>query len=126
MMNKLLVLVCIIGVTACGDHAQARARGPAGDVLPARARVNIYANTGANELSPEAARARPLVYVPNSRSGTVSVIDPGTYQVIRTFATGKLPQHVVPSYDLKTLWVANNRGGTLTPIDPTNGLEATR
>jgi len=123
MMKKLLVLVCIIAVTACRDHAETRASGPAGGASPARSSVNIYAYTGANALSPEAARARPLVYVPNSRSGTVSVIDPGTYQVIRTFATGKLPQHVVPSYDLKTLWVANNRGGTLTPIDPTTGLD---
>jgi len=35
------------------------------------------------------------------------------------------PQHVVPSWDLKTLWVANNaerRGrGSLTPIDPMTG-----
>jgi YVTN family beta-propeller protein len=123
MMKKLLVLVCISAVTACRDHAETRAPGAADGVSSARPRVNIYAYTGANALSPEAARARPLVYVPNSRSGTVSVIDPGTYQVIRTFATGKLPQHVVPSYDLKTLWVANNRGGTLTPIDPTTGLE---
>src|SRR4029077_1245993 len=46
-----------------------------------------------------------------------------SYRVIRTFATGALPQHVVPSYDLATLWVANNRGNTLTPIDPATGRE---
>jgi YVTN family beta-propeller protein len=66
------------------------------------------------------------VYVPNSRSATVTVIDPATYRVIRTFATGALPQHVVPSYDLKTLWVANNEGNSLTPIDPTTGNEGMR
>ena len=85
--------------------------------------MNIYARTGANELAPEAARAMPMVYVPNSRSGTVSVIDPRTYTVVRTFATGKVPQHVVPSYDLATLWVANNSSSTLTPIDPVTGVE---
>jgi YVTN family beta-propeller protein len=121
-MKKFLALMCITALTACDNKPEAGARDAVSG-RPAGNGVNIYANTGANDLSPEAARARPLVYVPNSRSGTVSVIDPGTYQVIRTFATGKLPQHVVPSYDLKTLWVANNRGGTLTPIDPTNGLE---
>jgi len=42
---------------------------------------------------------------------------------VRTFPTGKIPQHVVPSYDLKTLWVANNSSNTLTPIDPTTGTE---
>jgi YVTN family beta-propeller protein len=85
--------------------------------------VNIYAGAGANNLSPEAARARPLVYVPNSKSASVTVIDPKTYTAVRTFPTGRVPQHVVPSYDLRTLWVANNAGNSLTPIDPTTGQE---
>ena len=85
--------------------------------------VNIYAGTGANALAPEARKARPLVYVPNSRGASVTEIDPATYTVVRTFATGKIPQHVVPSYDLKTLWVANNAGNSLTPIDPVTGNE---
>ena len=38
---------------------------------------------------------------------------------------GRNPQHVVPSWDLKTLWVANNAegrtDGSLTPIDPWTG-----
>ena len=85
--------------------------------------VNLYAAAGANRLSPRAAQARPLVYVPNSKDGTVTVIDAHTYRVLRTFPTGALPQHVVPSYDLTTLWVANNLGGTLTPIDPATGQE---
>jgi YVTN family beta-propeller protein len=50
-------------------------------------------------------------------------IDPTTYQVVRTFRTGALPQHVVPAYDLDTLWVANNNGNTLTAIDPYTGHE---
>ena len=86
--------------------------------------VNIYAETGANELAPVAKTAVPMVYVPNSRSGTVTEIDPQTYQVLRTFPTGKVPQHVVPSYDLGTLWVANNSSNSLTPIDPRTGQEA--
>lgn len=85
--------------------------------------VNLYAAAGANQLAPAVARARPLVYVPNSLDGTVTIIDARTYRVLRTFATGALPQHVVPSYDLTTLWVANNLGGTLTPIDPVTGRE---
>ena len=85
--------------------------------------VNLYAAAGANQLAPAVARARRLVYVPNSLAGTVTIIDARTYRVLRTFATGALPQHVVPSYDLTTLWVANNLGGTLTPIDPVTGRE---
>lgn len=61
------------------------------------------------------------VYVPNTNSNTVSVIDPTTYQVIDTIPVGVQPQHVVPSWDLKTLWVNNNRGHTLTPINPATG-----
>ena len=45
--------------------------------------------------------------------------------MVDRFRVGINPQHVVPSWDLKTLWVANNaerRGrGTLTPIDPMTG-----
>jgi len=85
--------------------------------------VNLYAAAGANALSGAAVRARPLVYVPNSHDGTVTVIDPHSYRVVRTFATGALPQHVVPAHDLTTLWVANNRGNSLTPIDPVTGRE---
>lgn len=85
--------------------------------------TNIYAATGKGALSPAAMRAKPLVYVPNSLSRTVSVIDPSTYRVIRTFRTGAIPQHVVPSYDMATLWVANNKGNSLTPIDPATGQE---
>src|SRR6202048_3806566 len=96
------------------------------EVQTASPQTNIYAATGKNALAPAAARARPLVYVPNSRSATVTVIDPATYQVIRSFSTGSLPQHVVPSYDLGTLWVANNEGNSLTPIDPATGEEGTR
>ena len=63
----------------------------------------------------------PRVYVPNSLSNTVDVIDPATAQVIDHFAVGVLPQHVVPAWDLKTLYVTNDRSNTLTPIDPKTG-----
>jgi len=67
-------------------------------------------------------RDRPLVYVPNSESNTVDEIDPHTYRIVRQFAVGALPQHVIPSYDLRTLWVANDAGNSLTPIDPATGI----
>ena len=61
------------------------------------------------------------MYVPNSKSNTVSVIDPHTYKVIDQFPVGALPQHVTPSYDLTTLWVDNDEGNSLTPINPATG-----
>ncbi|MGD9734093.1 MAG: hypothetical protein AB7V58_00555 [Solirubrobacterales bacterium] len=72
-------------------------------------------------LSPVVRDFPERVYVPNSESDTVSVIDPHTYKVIDEFSVGALPQHVVPSYDLKTLWVTNDEGNSLTPIDPATG-----
>jgi YVTN family beta-propeller protein len=124
-------VVLTLALAACGRerrHTMAAdgkrhytAYSAAGEVTDARGVVNIYAATGANALSAIAAKARPLVYVPNSMSATVSVIDPTTYRVIRTFKTGEVPQHVVPSYDLTKLWVLNNKAGTVTPIDPSTG-----
>jgi YVTN family beta-propeller protein len=65
--------------------------------------------------------AKPLIYVPNSGSGTVDVIDPRTYRVVERFAVGLLPQHVVPAWNLKTLYVTNDLGNSLTPINPRTG-----
>jgi YVTN family beta-propeller protein len=82
---------------------------------------DVYAADRPGMLSPVVRRFPSRVYVPNSESNTVSVIDPQTYKVIDTFPAGVLPQHVVPSYDLKTLWVNNDEGNTLTPINPATG-----
>jgi YVTN family beta-propeller protein len=86
---------------------------------------NLYSETQAGKLSPAVSGARPRVYVPNRQSNDVTVIDPATLKVIDRFSVGINPQHVVPSWDLKTLWVANNAEhrieGSLTPIDPTTG-----
>ena len=88
---------------------------------PVQDPCDIYAADGAGDLSPVAQAARPLIYVPNSLSDTVDEIDPTTDQVVREFAVGIEPQHVVPSWDLKTLWVTNDQGNSLTPIDPVTG-----
>lgn len=82
---------------------------------------NLYAADGPNRLSPVVRADPALVYVPNSKSNSVDVIDQATYRIVGHFAVGGLPQHVVPSYDLRTLWVNNNDGYTLTPIDPRTG-----
>src|SRR4029079_10706506 len=83
-------------------------------------RTNVYSHT-AGALAPAARAARSLVYVPNSESNTVDVIDPATMQVVDHFNVGAEPQHVVPSFDLKTLYVAADQGNTLTQIDPATG-----
>ena len=107
-------------LTACGVADARHIDSAAGEVASSRA-VNIYAHAGSDALAAVARAARPLVYVPNSLGASVTVIDPSTYRVVRTFKTGRVPQHVVPSYDLRKLWVANNGGNSLTPIDPVTG-----
>jgi YVTN family beta-propeller protein len=83
--------------------------------------ADLYAGDRPGHLSARVRHDKPLVYVPNFGSGTVSIIDPVTMRVIRTQPVGKGPQHVVPSWDLRTLWVNNNSGNSLTPIDPVRG-----
>jgi YVTN family beta-propeller protein len=61
------------------------------------------------------------VYVPNSGDNTVDVIDPKTFKIIDHFAVGREPQHVTPSYDLKSLWVLSDLGDSVTHIDPSTG-----
>ena len=79
---------------------------------------DIYSADRPNALSNVVKGMPELVYVPNFQSSTVSVIDPKTYKIIKTIKTKKGPQHVVPSWDLKTLWVNDNKGNYLTPINP--------
>lgn len=83
---------------------------------------NLYSETGVGHIAPDVAQDPARVYVPNLRSNDVYVIDPATNKVVDRFPVGKSPQHVVPSWDLRTLWVTNNAEGTihgsLTPIDP--------
>ncbi|MFD1662516.1 hypothetical protein ACFSL4_31170 [Streptomyces caeni] len=86
---------------------------------------DVYAADRPGLLSPAVKDVPSRVYVPNTNSDTVSVIDPETYEVIDTIPVGHQPQHVVPSWDLKTLWVNNDLGNSLTPIDPRTGEAGT-
>jgi YVTN family beta-propeller protein len=86
---------------------------------------NLYSETKPDKLSPVVANHLSRVYVPNRSSNDVWVIDPATFKVVSKFRVGVHPQHVVPSWDLKTLWVNNNAegrdDGSVTPIDPVTG-----
>ena len=110
---------------AAATAPAAAVTGAARAAPPALAPENLYSRARTGNFSPATAGALDRVYVPNRQSNSVSVIDPASRKVLRAFAVGISPQHVVPSWDLKTLWVANNglkaRGGSLTPIDPKTG-----
>jgi DNA-binding beta-propeller fold protein YncE len=83
--------------------------------------TNVYRADVAGDLSSVVRNDPPLVYVPNSMSNTVDVISQRTFKIVEQFPVGELPQHVTPSYDLRTLYVDNDLGNSLTPINPQTG-----
>ncbi|MEV5596308.1 hypothetical protein [Streptomyces sp. NPDC052496] len=134
----LLAVACALVAAGCGGGSGAKAggssAGASAPASPAKAATSllpgmppplderdVYAADRPGKLAPQVKDFPSRVYVPNTGSDTVSVIDPKTYKVIETIPVGVQPQHVVPSWDMKTLWVNNNRGHDLTPIDPATG-----
>jgi YVTN family beta-propeller protein len=89
-----------------------------GRIPPLLDRHDVYAADRPGMLVAATRGVPARVYVPNSQSNTVDVIDQRTARVIEHFSVGRLPQHVTPSWDLRTLWVTNDLGNSLTPIDP--------
>jgi len=120
-LTRLALALALIVATAPAVSAIETVPG----MPPVTDPANLYSETTADKLSPAVAKALPRVYVPNLQSNDVSVIDPATLKVVDRFPVGVNPQHVVPSWDLTTLWVTNNAehrtDGTLTPIDPVTG-----
>jgi YVTN family beta-propeller protein len=130
----LLSLLAVLGlvVVACssggGDKKGQSTQPPETAAAPttsppttAPKPTNVYEFTQANQLAPSVGDIPTRVYVPNGMSNTVDVIDPNTFAIIDRYPVGRLPQHVVPSWDMQTLYVNNNQGNTLTPIDPRSG-----
>ncbi len=125
--------LALAGLLAAGAHsapdAAASAAAAAVATVPGMPPVvdphNVYSEAAAGKLRPDVAGDLERVYVPNLRSNDVYVIDPKTLKVVDRFKVGTGPQHIVPSWDLRTLWVTNNAegrtDGSLTPIDPRTG-----
>jgi len=131
ILRKLPIAVCI-PIATCGSIAASSLMAQPQSAVAVVAGMpavpdpgNLYSEIAAGHFSPAVNGALSRVYVPNHTSGDVSVIDPETLKVIDIFKVGINPQHVVPSWDLQTLWVANNAegrsNGSLTPIDPKTG-----
>jgi YVTN family beta-propeller protein len=91
----------------------------AADRLPPA--INVYASTISGQVPARLSGIKPRVYVPNSNSNTVYVIDPETMQVVDHFVTGAIPHHVAPAPDLSTLYVDNEGSSSLTQIDIRTG-----
>ena len=86
---------------------------------------NLYSEVSAGKISPALRDDLERIYVPNLRSNDVYVVDPNAMKVVERFKVGIGPQHIVPAWDMRTLWVTNNAegrtDGSLTPIDPRTG-----
>ena len=120
--------VCLFA--ACWIDASASTVNVLPGMPPVQDPRNLYSADGPNMLSPAVRGFPSLVYVPNSKGDSVDVIDPRTYKIVNHFALPKHnpkgslePQHVVPSWDLKKLWIAQDLGDQLTAIDPATGKQ---
>ena len=130
----LSVLIALL-IAGCGSSHHASSTGDATTepTLPqthdgphSGGPVNVYSATAAGDFSPAVRGDRALVYVPNSLSNTVDVISQRTFKVVGQIQVGALPQHVTPSYNLRTLYVDNDLGNSLTPINPRTGKPGTQ
>jgi len=122
------VATCVVGILIASSAViTSTVAKPAGSskTIPGMPAIldpnDIYASDRPDQFSPVVKDFPQRVYVPNTLSNTVTVIDPKTFKILRVVRVGREPQHVVPSWDLKTLWVNNDLGNTLTPIDPKTG-----
>ena len=86
---------------------------------------SVYSGTASDKISPALAGDLERIYVPNLKGNDVYVVDPKLMKVVDRFKVGIGPQHIVPSWDMRTLWATNNAegrtDGSLTPIDPRSG-----
>src|SRR3954454_6152936 len=103
--------ILVVGLLAACESSNPRGAAPAQQSVPAALssprqskpkvpplvnRHDVYAADRPGMLAPAVRRFPPRVYVPNSESNTVSVIDPRSFKVIDEFPVGALPQHVTP------------------------------
>jgi YVTN family beta-propeller protein len=116
-----LVAFVLLAILGCSWRAAAQITDLLPGMPPPVDAHDVYAADRPNRLSAAVRGFPERVYVPNSGSNTVDVIDPHTFKIVDHFPVGQQPQHVVPSYDLKTLFVANDLDDTLTRVDPATG-----
>ena len=75
-------------------------------------------------LACSALQAAPFAYVPNEKSGTLSVIDTATDQVVRQIAAGKRPRGIAADPAGRQLFVTDAASSALLLIDNAAGAPA--
>jgi YVTN family beta-propeller protein len=84
---------------------------------------NVYAAIDSRRLPSSVAGDPAYVYVPDGLPGTVEVIDPTTFAIVRTIDLGyrSFPEHVTPSWNMRWLYVDVDGRSELAVIDPRTG-----
>ena len=110
------------------DHPSASAHGhtssgAVGGAVPgalpeANSSERLRRRHEAEGVRPAVAGDPERVYVPNTLDGTISIIDPKTFKVIRTMDVGGQPHHITPAWNLRRLYVDNPALDRLSVIDP--------
>jgi YVTN family beta-propeller protein len=128
----LLAVAALLAASCSGDGADVTASGGATTDPPeSTASTPTVPATGAPTTAPPTTtpitgrgamgRYPERVYVPNTKSDTVQVIDPATCEVERELSVGHVPHHITPSYDLDELYVYTTESNSLSVIDPATG-----
>jgi DNA-binding beta-propeller fold protein YncE len=143
--RSLTLALAVLGsVSACGGNSHPSAAPPSRTTPPAsgspvskpyvappfRHRIpgmppvidnDVYSQTRAGMVAPRVRRDPALLYVPDSQGSRVTVISQRTHRIVREIPTGYLDEHVVPSYDLKTLFTNSSYANQLVALDPRTG-----
>jgi YVTN family beta-propeller protein len=130
-------LLAAAALTACGPTSQVHTTTPHASSAASQAPLpspappstdargaDVYAAAVAGQLAPAARFAKSLVYVADSGGNGYDIIDQKTMKLVkhRITTTGRSgPQHIVPGWDLTTLYATNSSAGTVTPVDPRSG-----
>jgi YVTN family beta-propeller protein len=129
----MLATVLVSCTTASGGTGSAAPQAPVDPAMPSaqarpapkasRADRNVYAAIRPGHLRPWVRSDPAYVYVPNGVPGTVEVIDPKTFTIVRTIQLGyrSYPEHVTPSWDMRRLYVDVDGLSELAVIDPRTG-----
>jgi YVTN family beta-propeller protein len=131
---RSLLLLLAIAAPACSMHMAFLPEVRSGKGIPpsvagattrpfqhAHPGIDVYRAIESSRLAVSVRQFPERVYVPNSRSGTVDVIDPRTYRIVRHYRVGSVPHHITPSWNMQRLYVDNTGGDSLTVIDPAQG-----
>src|SRR6266511_4051363 len=115
--GEAIVLVVVVSMALVAGCVSGDRDDPVG-----RPRPSTVGTAHDDPPAPESAGGPALL------PGMPPPLDPGdVYAADRPgMLTGAEPQHVTPSWDLRRLWVGNDQGNSLTPINPRTGKPGRR